>query len=101
MFLFFFKQKTAYDLRISDWSSDGCSSDLGCRPFRSVALNTTFLAHCDAVREGGNHSISLIEPEDDGCSDADGRHEGVGKAIVSGVDENGRGSCRERGGQDV
>src|SRR3546814_5621549 len=26
---FFFKQKTAYDLRISDWSSDVCSSDLG------------------------------------------------------------------------
>src|SRR3546814_10422792 len=25
---FFFKQKTAYELRISDWSSDGCSSDL-------------------------------------------------------------------------
>src|SRR3546814_8199462 len=23
-----YKQKTAYDLRISDWSSDGCSSDL-------------------------------------------------------------------------
>src|SRR3546814_5460808 len=28
---FFFKQKTAYDVRISDWSSDVCSSDLfGC-----------------------------------------------------------------------
>src|SRR3546814_6136600 len=26
--LFFFKQKTAYELRISDWSSDVCSSDL-------------------------------------------------------------------------
>src|SRR3546814_4561626 len=25
---FFFKQKTAYEMRISDWSSDGCSSDL-------------------------------------------------------------------------
>src|SRR3546814_3435985 len=30
MFLFFFfKQKTAYEMRISDWSSDVCSSDLG------------------------------------------------------------------------
>src|SRR3546814_1921389 len=28
MFVFFFKQKTAYELRISDWSSDVCSSDL-------------------------------------------------------------------------
>src|SRR3546814_12472414 len=27
-FFFFFKQKTAYDVRISDWSSDVCSSDL-------------------------------------------------------------------------
>src|SRR3546814_4049554 len=29
--LFFFKQKTAYEMRISDWSSDGCSSDLPAR----------------------------------------------------------------------
>src|SRR3546814_1955382 len=28
MCFFFFKQKTAYDMRISDWSSDVCSSDL-------------------------------------------------------------------------
>src|SRR3546814_9051056 len=28
MFIFFFKQKTAYEWRISDWSSDVCSSDL-------------------------------------------------------------------------
>src|SRR3546814_10852507 len=27
---FFFKQKTAYEMRISDWSSDVCSSDLPC-----------------------------------------------------------------------
>src|SRR3546814_2518865 len=37
--VFFFKQKTAYELRISDWSSDVCSSDLfagmmGLRPWR-------------------------------------------------------------------
>src|SRR3546814_1161216 len=30
---FFFKQKTAYEMRISDWSSDVCSSDL---PFRTL-----------------------------------------------------------------
>src|SRR3546814_8253530 len=28
-FFFYFKLKTAYDMRISDWSSDLCSSDLG------------------------------------------------------------------------
>src|SRR3546814_20083104 len=30
--MFFFKQKTAYEMRISDWSSDVCSSDLLARP---------------------------------------------------------------------
>src|SRR3546814_6121577 len=29
--LFFFKQKTAYEMRISDWSSDVCSSDLNVK----------------------------------------------------------------------
>src|SRR3546814_7268815 len=32
---FFFKQKTAYEMRISDWSSDVCSSDLGRRRLRA------------------------------------------------------------------
>src|SRR3546814_3571829 len=38
---FFFKQKTAYEMRISDWSSDVCSSDLSDLPedlIRSVKL---------------------------------------------------------------
>src|SRR3546814_1358536 len=34
LFIFFFKQKTAYEMRISDWSSDVCSSDL-LRPVSS------------------------------------------------------------------
>src|SRR3546814_1803021 len=34
---FFFKQKTAYEMRISDWSSDVCSSDLGHRAGDDVA----------------------------------------------------------------
>src|SRR3546814_3230571 len=33
---FFFKQKTAYEMRISDWSSDVCSSDLAYGLFRRV-----------------------------------------------------------------
>src|SRR3546814_1470403 len=33
---FFFKQKTAYELRISDWSSDVCSSDLLTWRFRFI-----------------------------------------------------------------
>src|SRR3546814_10376641 len=39
---FFFKQKTAYEMRISDWSSDVCSSDLG-------------LASCPQMR--GHHTL--------------------------------------------
>src|SRR3546814_9030809 len=35
---FFFKQKTAYEMRISDWSSDVCSSDLGSLPATRVAI---------------------------------------------------------------
>src|SRR3546814_668018 len=38
---FFFKQKTAYEMRISDWSSDVCSSDLSPHPYRSSAPPTT------------------------------------------------------------
>src|SRR3546814_6062295 len=34
-FVFFFKQKTAYEMRIRDWSSDVCSSDL---PFAIAAM---------------------------------------------------------------
>src|SRR3546814_12303117 len=36
--LFFFKQKTAYEMRISDWSSDVCSSDLRAGAFLLPAL---------------------------------------------------------------
>src|SRR3546814_1983617 len=32
LLFFFFKQKTAYEMRISDWSSDVCSSDLPAPP---------------------------------------------------------------------
>src|SRR3546814_1918754 len=43
VFFFFFKQKTAYEMRISDWSSDVCSSDLFANfPEHPFAL----LAYC-------------------------------------------------------
>src|SRR3546814_6034868 len=37
---FFFKQKTAYEMRISDWSSDVCSSDLRATGGRGTARTT-------------------------------------------------------------
>src|SRR3546814_12616313 len=40
---FFFKQKTAYEMRISDWSSDVCSSDLADEAFDKARFETTAL----------------------------------------------------------
>src|SRR3546814_19664708 len=50
MLVFFFKQKTAYEMRISDWSSDVCSSDLVAQPVEHEdrAFEAAQLAH----REG-------------------------------------------------
>src|SRR3546814_2639546 len=44
---FFFKQKTAYEMRISDWSSDVCSSDLAIgRPHLMAMGNRTDAPGC-------------------------------------------------------
>src|SRR3546814_3715066 len=60
---FFFKQKTAYEMRISDWSSDVCSSDLSehlmdglfvlHNPFAKYPIPRGFLSHprlCEVTR---------------------------------------------------
>src|SRR3546814_9260822 len=49
--VFFFKQKTAYEMRISDWSSDVCSSDLPARPARAGRRRMTLAGEirCDTV----------------------------------------------------
>src|SRR3546814_1409320 len=47
-FFFFFKQKTAYEMRISDWSSDVCSSDL-CAPTDAPTVG-------GMQRDAGNHT---------------------------------------------
>src|SRR3546814_18520787 len=39
---FFFKQKTAYEMRISDWSSDVCSSDLLYRALRFLVFTLRY-----------------------------------------------------------
>src|SRR3546814_9848067 len=38
LMFFFFKQKTAYEMRISDWSSDVCSSDLDAQQRQRLAV---------------------------------------------------------------
>src|SRR3546814_4598966 len=54
--LFFFKQKTAYEMRISDWSSDVCSSDLDWlhRPQR-VAAGAGRVGVADRPRRPGRN----------------------------------------------
>src|SRR3546814_1369805 len=51
-FYFFFKQKTEYERRISDWSSDGCSSDL-------VLFGKPPKMHRDARRPRHSRWVSL------------------------------------------
>src|SRR3546814_12444142 len=62
MIFFFFKQKTAYEMRISDWSSDVCSSDLQTplllisaddgRSYSKPLLSTGFAANKNAESLG-------------------------------------------------
>src|SRR3546814_17234683 len=54
---FFFKQKTAYEMRISDWSSDVCSSDLSVR-----AQRREILRHVD--REGEAARLHALAAKD-------------------------------------
>src|SRR3546814_4738601 len=57
VFFFFFKQKTAYEMRISDWSSDVCSSDL----LGGVGGPRPRLAHQRARRRGAVAADGLRE----------------------------------------
>src|SRR3546814_7002367 len=61
---FFFKQKTAYEMRISDWISDVCSSDLEDRHEQRII----FLGGADFLRHFGPHHRErvAIDIVDDG-----------------------------------
>src|SRR3546814_9620668 len=83
---FFFKQKTAYEMRISDWSSDVCSSDLLDRERRDRVERGARLVHEDHV--GGDR---------DGAGDAEALLLAAGESGARLVEaEIGRASCRER-----
>src|SRR3546814_12346945 len=60
-FFFFFKQKTAYEMRISDWSSDVCSSDLAIDdqflgPLRNVGVE---IVHQHPQRRFGEPALCV------------------------------------------
>src|SRR3546814_8854658 len=76
MTFFFFKQKTAYEMRISDWSSDVCSSDLAAR--RS----------CSHLRRAA---------DDDQQRDREQRDDRHRRAVADLVLKIGRATCKGRG----
>src|SRR3546814_15201926 len=53
VFFFFFKQKTAYEVRISDWSSDVCSSDLAKSICPASFLHQLAAPACQAAHSAG------------------------------------------------
>src|SRR3546814_3910814 len=63
LFFFFFKQKTAYEMRISDWSSDVCSSDLSARRRRSVRGRRIVFNSCPRVIAMRTYSAKPSEIE--------------------------------------
>src|SRR3546814_10719853 len=73
---FFFKQKTAYEMRISDWSSGVCSSDLTfSRPWSSSMAGTK----CHCTSGVGASGVTFQKPP------LSAKHVEIGRA-----------SCRER-----
>src|SRR3546814_5795420 len=78
-FFFFFKQKTAYEMRISDWSSDVCSSDLLGGAAKIAFLPPVHRRDIDAI-EADHAPREFLQPE---CGAAERR-------------QIGRASCRER-----
>src|SRR3546814_7051228 len=78
---FFFKQKTSYEMRISDWSSDVCSSDLGLQREHLLA-----------------GAVPLVLPVAGSSDDVRDRLRDVveHRGDLGGVLEIGRASCRER-----
>src|SRR3546814_9961928 len=61
VFVFFCKQNTAYESRISDWSSDVCSSDLP-KPGTSLLRRLLFAANPLAAR-GIGHRMRFVEDD--------------------------------------
>src|SRR3546814_5218001 len=92
---FFFKQKTAYELRISDWSSDVCSSDL--YPVASAtgeyAIGSPLFQKAELTMPNGK-TLTINAKNN---SDANIYLQ----SVAIGGKQNGRATCRERVGQYV
>src|SRR3546814_2239539 len=101
LFFFFFKQKTAYEMRISNWSSDVCSSDLLVDQELRSATMADGLAMAIGIHEPLHRRAILrqlcgrVGHQD--RSDRIEQHRGR----ASELPEIGRASCRERVCQSV
>src|SRR3546814_8433094 len=89
---FFFKQKTAYEMRISDWSSDVCSSDLAHIRNRDTLIMTVTATLAGAIGMLANFALFF--------GGGNNRNNGLGfigsLAIMILAPQIGRASCRER-----
>src|SRR3546814_3971807 len=97
MLIFFFKQKTAYEMRISDWSSDVCSSDLVAE-FKPGVV-TVYVKNTDYVPRkepasgmAGGKVVNVDKVVWNVMPDA----LTTANALMGGEIEIGRASCRER-----
>src|SRR3546814_8176941 len=93
-FFFFFKQKTAYEMRISDWSSDVCSSDL------TILRRLVGKARADLVAGGEDDFAGLgVDDVERGLRTAPVfDHERHAPAVFGALEDEeiGRASCRAR-----
>src|SRR3546814_9506623 len=97
---FFFKQKTAYEMRISDWSSDVCSSDLDRRDATRCARQPRVEHDALADVEARSVGTAADDLADDFVAHhlrerAQPAHGGVGIAFEVEQDQLGRVACRE------
>src|SRR3546814_7201520 len=104
MVIFVFKQKTAYEMRISDWSSDVCSSDLGhartligCNDAESLAQQ--MIGRGLNVRQA-ERLVQNAKKAAGGAAHGGPSKEAAGDQPKD-TDKIGRASWRERGGEYV
>src|SRR3546814_17709015 len=90
LLFFFFKQKTAYEMRISDWSSDVCSSDL--RAARSASAS--------AKRKSTGSQVSS-ENAVGSCARKRSEERRVGKSVSVRVDLGGRRIIKKKNKQNI
>src|SRR3546814_1075462 len=88
VYFFFFKQKTAYEMRISDWSSDVCSSDLFDALDAVIARIRAQTVAADINREGGTAIALELDLAAEASIQARSEERRVGKECVS--------TCRSR-----